>query len=160
MAAASGWDFATTFPAPLPEAIAEGRLYFGDAEPENLAALHAEHILACRGSLATERTMLDAAVRGVSPYTGRPARTQATRDALAERTAGRAVEARRHYEELLEAYAECFGWDAAGALQAHVESGTPAVPEPPPPESGDPKGPAETVADGGRTSGPQLALFS
>ena len=64
------WDFRTSFPEPMEEAILNGKLQPEDAEPENLASLHDEHARHGLALLHDLDAVMDARRLSVDPYNG------------------------------------------------------------------------------------------
>jgi hypothetical protein len=67
------WDFGTSFPQPMPEAIDAGIVSDEDATPEGIRSIHDEHARELLMTLHDLDAVLNARRRGVDPATGKPA---------------------------------------------------------------------------------------
>jgi hypothetical protein len=76
------WDFRTSFPEPLDEAIEAGKLHEDDVLFENLKALHDEHARHALALLSDLDAVMDARRAGVDPRTGVKPRTSKQKEAL------------------------------------------------------------------------------
>lgn len=110
------WDFKTTFPQPLPEAIEAGMVSDEDAEPENIRAIHEEHAREMFAALLALDVMLDARRRGVDPETGHAPATQAGHERLQTLFATEPARLERWWQTLLDTYETTFGAEAADAF--------------------------------------------
>ena len=110
------WDFVTTFPDVLAEAIDAGRLQEEDATPDAVASLHAEHTREMRAVLRRLDLARDAARGGVDPETGQRPRTAASRERLRQRLDQEPGRLIHDYGVLLDVYEEAFGPKAARAF--------------------------------------------
>jgi hypothetical protein len=108
------WDFQTTFPPVLQDAIDEGVVTAEDAD--NLSGLHTEHGTALRQALAELETVQDARRRGVDPATGKAPRTKAKRAALPTQLSQEVERLERWWQTLLDTYEAAFGDVAAEAF--------------------------------------------
>lgn len=114
------WDFRTTFPEPLESALENGRLDPSDLEPENLAALHAEHARELLATLAAIDRVRESKRLGRDPNTGRVPRTVQQRERLAKVHSNEPARLQHAFEVLLDVYGECFGDEAAAELKVAV----------------------------------------
>ena len=108
------WDFSITFPPVMQDAIDAGVLEEDDAEPEGLAALHADYGRELLAALCELDSVQDARRRGVNPATGKTPRTQATKQKLAEKLDREVERLERWWATLLETYEAAFGPKAFG----------------------------------------------
>src|SRR5690348_8648004 len=76
------WDFRTSFPGTLDEAIEAGKLHEDDADPENLRSLHEEHARHALALLSDLDAVMDAKRRGIDPRSGKAPRTPKQRENL------------------------------------------------------------------------------
>lgn len=116
------WDFRTTFPSVLADAIDAGTITAEDAEPENLAGLHAGHGAALHQALLDLDTVHDARRRGLNPATGKVPRTKAKRAALPATLDHEIERLERWWRTLLETYEAAFGDAAADAFGKAVRA--------------------------------------
>lgn len=133
------WDFRTSFPQPVEDAILNGMLQPEDAEPENLASLHQEYARHALVLLNDTDAITDARRMGVDPRNGRPPRTATQREALEKLFNEEPPRLERLFDTLIDVYEEAFGADAADAFRkairawhAGVEVIGEAPPTPPP----------------------------
>jgi hypothetical protein len=110
------WDFVTTFPEPLPDAIEAGTVSEEDAEPENLLAMHEElarqllHVLVERDEIA------DARRGGVNPKTGARPTSRGATERLKMFFETEPTRLERTWQMLMGTYEEAFGDEAALAF--------------------------------------------
>jgi hypothetical protein len=116
------WDFRTSFPEPMEEAILNGRFQPEDAEPENLAALHDEHARHAMVLLDDLETVMDARRRGVDPRDGKAPRTTKQREALEKLFKEEPSRLERSFDTLIDVYEEVFGPDAADAFRKAIRA--------------------------------------
>src|SRR5438105_708449 len=76
------WDFATTFPEPLPQALEAGKLGEEDLSHEQITSIHEEHAREYECHLAHLDEIEEAKRTGVNPKTGTRPRTEKTREQL------------------------------------------------------------------------------
>ena len=116
------FDFSTTFPSPLADALDSG--VFGSDVPDGSAvqAIHHEHANELLCILADLDAISDARIDGTDPRTGKQPRGVAAREKLDQffRTEPGRLEGR--FESLLEVYANAFGDDAAMQFESFVRS--------------------------------------
>ena len=110
------WDFRTSFPQPTPEAIDAGIVSEEDTDPENLQALHGEYAREALSVLRDLDAVLDARRRGLDPRTGKPPRTDASREQVRKLLESETDRLPRWWRTLLETYESAFGADAADAF--------------------------------------------
>jgi hypothetical protein len=116
------WDFRTSFPEPLEEAIEAGKLNEDDAVPENLKALHEEHAQHLLTLLSDLDALLDARRRGVDPQTGRVPRTPKQKERLESTFRTEPGRLEREFDVLMDVYEEAFGAGAADAFRKAVRA--------------------------------------
>lgn len=130
------WDFRTTFPQPLDEAIDAGKLHDTDMMPENLRGLHLEHERVALAYLQEHAQLADAQLRGVDAKTGKPPSSEKQRIVF-EAHLPRELERLKHaFEVLIDVYTEGFGNEAAEAFRKAVHArhhGINVLAETPPP---------------------------
>ena len=114
------WDFATTFPPPLPEAVDGGTV--DEADAEQPAALHEAYGTQMRAALAQLDAAADAARRKVDPATGKRPRSHAARERLDRYLAAEPERLRRWFDILVGTYGAAFGSDAADAFARAVRA--------------------------------------
>jgi hypothetical protein len=144
------WDFRTTFPSPIPQAIDAGVIADEDAQPENLPAIHDEHAREMLMVLHDLNAVLDARRRGVDPMTGKPPRTPAAKERLEKLFETEPERLERWWTTLLDTYESVFGIDAAEAFGKAIKArhaGIEVVAEKPSsPQPTAPQSKASTVA--------------
>ena len=116
------WDFAATFPSPLPEAVDAGTVDEADVAGENLAALHEAYAGQMTAALGQLDAVADAARRKVEPATGRRPRSHAARERLDRYLAAEPGRLRRWFDILVETYGAAFGTEAADAFARAVRA--------------------------------------
>ena len=116
------WDFRTSFPRPLQQALTAGLL--GDEEPttEHIEALHLEHANELLGILDSLDALQHAKETCTNPRTGNRPRTTAGQERLDEQFEREPIELRQRFEDLLAVYADAFGSDAARAFGEWVQA--------------------------------------
>jgi hypothetical protein len=114
------WDFKTSFPQPLDEAIDNGVLDESDRQPENLKSLQENYAAQCLATLAALDKVTDARRKGVDPGTGNKPRTHASRERLRKYLAEEPARLEHTFDVLLDTYAEGFGQDAAEAFKKAI----------------------------------------
>jgi hypothetical protein len=127
------WDFCTTFPPFLQDAVDAGVVDADDSEPENLAAMHEEQINVCLATLKELEAVQDARRRGVDPKTGKPPRSATTKRELPERLTREIDRLERWQQTLLGTYEAAFGPAAALAFEKYLrarQAGIPVVVQP------------------------------
>jgi hypothetical protein len=132
------WDFKTTFPEPMPEAIDAGVIYDEDATPENVRALHEEHVRESLAVLCDLERVLDARRRGVDPRNNKAPVLKEARERLRKFFGTEPARLERWWQTLMDTYAEVFGNEAAEAFgqtvrtwHAAVEFASPGLPASP-----------------------------
>lgn len=132
------WDFRSSFPEPLEEAIEADRISPDDLAPEAIAAIHAEHAKEALAVLERKRSLTEAVMQNSHPDSGASITTDRQRERLLTRHASEPGVLDTHFDALIDVYAEVFGLDAAehfrtaiiawhhGVEVRSVTSGTPA----------------------------------
>jgi hypothetical protein len=141
------WDFRTSFPPPMEEAILNGTLQPEDAEPENLASLHEEHARHGLALLHDLDAVVDARRSGVDPRNGKPPRTPKQREVLDKLFNEEPPRLEREFDMLIDDYEEVFGAVAADAFRKAIRAwhaGVEVIDEAPP----TPRGLTESIAAG------------
>lgn len=110
------WDFQTTFPKPLPRAIATGIINEDDANPENLASVHQEHAREMLAILSDLDTLKEAQQTGIDPRTGKRPGSPKAKQSLQKHLGDATSRLQNASDALLEVYQAAFGWDAANAF--------------------------------------------
>jgi hypothetical protein len=116
------WDFRTSFPEPLEEAILNGKLQPEDATPENLKSLHDEHARHALALLSDLDAVCDARRTGVNPHTGHVPRTEKQRETLAKLFKDEPVRLEHAFDTLIDVYDEVFGTEAAEAFRKAIRA--------------------------------------
>lgn len=121
------WDFSTTFPPVLQDALDAGIVQEEDAEPDGLAALHAEFARAMQAALSELDRVQDARRAAFYPavdltVTGRAPRTQGTKHKLTEKLKGQVERQEHWWRTLLDTYETVFGPLAANAFGKYVRA--------------------------------------
>lgn len=114
------WNFRDTFPAPLEEAVTAGMFNDDDLDSEQVESIHVEmanELLALMDSIAACETMK---LTGRNPDTGKLPRTAAGRKRLADQAERKPKELQAEFNNLLSAYADGFGDEAATAFAEWV----------------------------------------
>jgi hypothetical protein len=116
------WDFRTSFPEPLEEAIEAGALNEDDAAPENLRSLHDEHARHALVLLSDLDAVMDARRQSVDPRTGKAPRTPKQREVLEALFRYEPERLQHSFDVLMDVYEEVFGADAAGAFRKAIRA--------------------------------------
>ena len=116
------WDFQTTFPAVLPDAVEAGAIDEDGCLPENLAALHAEHAAEMLMALQELDAVHDARRRGVDPATGKVPKSAAKRRVLSATLDHEIQRIERWWQTLLSTYEAAFGSEAGEAFGKFVRA--------------------------------------
>ena len=114
------WNFRDTFPAPLDEAVFAGVFIDEDLDSEQVEAIHVERANELLALLAGIAALKQAKLTGANPETGKQPRTAAARKRLAERLEQEPGKLRVQFDDLLAAYADGFGDEAAAAFSDWV----------------------------------------
>jgi hypothetical protein len=114
------WDFKTTFPEPLEEAIESGVVDETDREPANLKSLHENYANQCLSVLAARDKVMDARRKGVDPGSGQKPRTHASRERLRKYFDEEPTRLDHTFDVLIDTYAEAFDQDAAEAFKKAI----------------------------------------
>ena len=120
------WDFETTFPEPLPEAIEAG--FIEDEEIDTVRWIHLEHGKEALAVLHELDAVLDARRRGVNPATGKAPRSPATRERLRKFFETEPGRLEHWYQTLMDTYAEAFGDEAADAFNKALRARHAGIP--------------------------------
>jgi hypothetical protein len=110
------WDFRNTFPQPTQEALDTCVLSDEDAEPENVRAIHEEHVREALFVLHSLDAVLDARRLGVDPTTGKTPSTHAGRERLRKLLETEPGRLQQWEQTLMGTYEEVFGPEAADAF--------------------------------------------
>lgn len=116
------WDFRGTFPQPLQEAIAAGKLHEDDLVPENLKSLHDEHANHALTILSDFDAVEHARRSGVDPRTGRLPGTEQQREALQKLFDEEPKRLQHAFDLLIDVYEEAFGAAAADAFRKAIRA--------------------------------------
>ncbi len=116
------WDFRTSFPQPMEEAILNGKIQPEDAEPENVASLHEEHARHAMVLLDELDAVMDARRSGVDPRNGKAPKTAKQREALERLFNDEPGRLERAFETLIDVYEEVFGPEAADAFRKAIRA--------------------------------------
>lgn len=116
------WDFRTTFPQPLEEAIAVGKLHEDDVIPENLKSLHDEHANHALTLLADLDAVTDARRTGVDPRSGKQPRTPKQREVLQKLFEEEPKRLEHAFDMLIDVYEDAFGAEAADAFRKAIRA--------------------------------------
>jgi len=114
------WDFQTSFPEPLDDAIDSGVLDEADREPQNLKSLHENYASQCLSVLAARDKVTDARRKGVDPGTGQKPHTHASRERLKKYLAEEPARLDHTFEVLIGTYADAFGQEASEAFRKAI----------------------------------------
>jgi hypothetical protein len=120
------WDFETTFPEPLPQAIEAGILE--DDDIDTVRWIHLEHAKEALAVLHELDAVLDARRRGVNPETGKPPRTPASSERLRKFFETEPGRLEHWYQTLMDTYAEAFGDEAADAFNKALRARHAGIP--------------------------------
>jgi hypothetical protein len=126
------WDFATTYPPPLADAIEAGVLAEEDAEPANVKSMHEELARQLLAVLAEGDAISDARRCGTDPRTGGRPTTRAAQERLQKYLAEEPARLDRSWQSLLGAHEAAFGEAAADAFAKALlarHAGIPVVAE-------------------------------
>jgi hypothetical protein len=116
------WDFSSTFPSPIEEAIEAGRIQPEDAEPENVRSIHQEHAREMVAMLHDLEAVQDARRRGVDPRNNKAPMLAEAKEQLRKFFETEPVRLERNYQSLLAVYGEVFGDEAADAFDKAVRA--------------------------------------
>lgn len=116
------WDFATTFPEPLPEALAAGKLGDEDLSREQLASIHEEHAREFESLLRDLEAIEEAKRTGINPKTGTRPRTEKAREQLRRYLETAPSEIQQTLDILVGVYEDAFGASAASAFREAIEA--------------------------------------
>jgi hypothetical protein len=116
------WDFAEFFPEPTEQAIEAGHISPEEITLENVRAIHEAHAREMLAALHDLDAVYDAKRRGVDPATGKPPRTEASRERLQKAYETEPLRLERWFENLLGVYSDTFGQEAAEAFGKAVRA--------------------------------------
>ncbi len=122
------WDFTTSFPLPLDEAIDNGVMDESDREPESLRSFHETCARECLATLATIDKVNAARRQGIDLRTGKKPRTHEARERLRKELAEKPAKLEHHINVLIDTYAEGFGEEAAAAFRKAVRAWHAGIP--------------------------------
>ena len=114
------WDFKTTFPEPLPEAIREG--LFEEDDPDHVRWIHKEHANEALAVLEELDVVLDARRRGVDPKTGKKPTRPKTSERLDKFFETEPARLERWFGSLMGAYEDAFGVVAAMMFERAIRA--------------------------------------
>lgn len=110
------WDFQTTFPPPLKEAVDNGLIRDEEITAQGIRGIHDEHARQILATLHDLDAFRDARHRGVDPATGKPPKSPASRKRLQKRFETEPARLEHAVEVLMDVYETVFGPDAARAF--------------------------------------------
>jgi hypothetical protein len=116
------WDFYTTFPSPIEEAIEAGRIQPEDADADNVKSIHAEHAREMLANLHDLEAVQDARRRGVDPRNNKAPMLAEAKERLRKFFDTEPARLERNYQNLLAVYDEVFGDEAADAFDKAVRA--------------------------------------
>lgn len=116
------WDFRTSFPQPMEEAILNGTLQPEDVEPESLTSLHQEHGRHAIMLLNDLESVMDARRTGVDPRSGKAPRTAKQRESLEKLFREEPARLERALDTSIDVYEETFGPEAADAFRKAIRA--------------------------------------
>ena len=122
------WDFITTFPEPLPDAIEAGNVSEEDAEPDRVRGMHEELSRQLLGVLTDEDKIADARRLGIDPKTRGKPTSHGGKQRLKRYFETEPSQLRRNWQALLGVYAEAFGEEAAGAFVKAIRARHAGIP--------------------------------
>jgi hypothetical protein len=116
------WDFMTTFPELMEDAIDSGIVSEDDAEPENLRAMHGELTRQLLEVLTDQDHIADARRRGVDPKTGGRPTSRGGMERLKTFFEIEPVRLERTWQALMGTYEAAFGEEAAAAFTKAIRA--------------------------------------
>jgi hypothetical protein len=116
------WDFMTTFPELMEDAIDSGIVSEDDAEPENLRAMHGELTRQLLQVLTDQDDIADARRRGVDPKTGARPTSRSGTERLKTFFEIEPVRLERAWQALMGTYEAAFGDEAAEAFSKAIRA--------------------------------------
>ena len=114
------WDFQTTFPPVLPDAVEAGFIDIDSSFPENAAVLHQQHAGQMLAALQQLDALHDARRHDIHPATGKAPLAAAKKKALPAKLALHRLQ--RWWQNLLDTYEAAFGPEAATAFGKFVHA--------------------------------------
>jgi len=134
------WDFRTCFPEPTEEAIEAGAINAEDLNPQGIRSIHEEHAREMLATLHDLDAVLDARRRGVDPRNNKAPLLAPAKERLLKFFQTEPARLEHWFENLLGAYQDAFGQEAAeafgkavGAWHAGVEVVAESSPKAAPP---------------------------
>lgn len=122
------WDFQRSFPQPTEDAVETGVISDEDLASECIQAIHNEHAREMLAALRDLDAVMDARRRGVDPATGHAPRSAATKERLRKLFATEPARLERSYQNLLDTYADAFGFEAAHAFDKAIRARHAGIP--------------------------------
>jgi hypothetical protein len=116
------WDFRASFPEPLWAALEAGTLHQTDAEPDNVKAIHDEHVREGLMLLSDLDACFEARRTGTDPRTGKSPKTAKQSEALQKLYQGEIHRLERALADHMAAYADAFGRPAATAFEEAIRT--------------------------------------
>ena len=116
------WDFAATFPEPMPDAIEAGIVSEEDAEPENLKAMHEELARQLLNVLVEQDEIADARRRGIDPKTKTKPSSRDGTERLKKLFETVPARLERSWQSLMGTYEAAFGEEAAVAFSKAIRA--------------------------------------
>lgn len=112
-ALAAKWDFASSFPPPLEEALDAGVIDEADVHPPNLKTLHGEYQRLALQCFRDQDSLAEARRCGIDPSTKEKIQDVEQLKDLGERLSNQERRSDSTFDVLMETYAESFGQEAA-----------------------------------------------
>jgi hypothetical protein len=116
------WDFRTSFPEPTEEAIEAGTINAEDLHPEGIRSIHEEHAREMLATLHDLDVVLDARHRGVDPRNNKAPTLAEAKERLQKFFQTEPARLERWFDNLLGAYQDAFGQEAAEAFGKAVRA--------------------------------------
>jgi len=116
------WDFATTFPEPMRDAIETGIVSEEDAEPANLKSMHEELARQLLNVLAEQDEIADARRRGVDPKTKAKPTSRGGSERLKKFFETEPARLERSWKAFIGTYEAAFGDEAAEAFNKAIRA--------------------------------------
>jgi hypothetical protein len=116
------WDFRTSFPEPTEEAIEAGTVSAEDLHPDGIRSIHEEHAREMLATLHDLDAVLDARRRGVDPRNNKAPMLAPARERLQKFFQTEPARLEHWFDNLLGAYQDAFGQEAAEAFGKAVRA--------------------------------------
>jgi len=116
------WDFRTCFPEPTEEAIEAGAVNAEDLNPEGIRSIHEEHAREMLATLHDLDAVLDARRGGVDPRNNKAPLLAPAKEQLQKFFQTEPARLEHWFENLLGAYQDAFGQEAADAFGKAVRA--------------------------------------